>query len=47
LSGFYRRALPKPEAVAAMALTVVEHLAAQRRHRDALKVAEMIARRHP
>ncbi len=41
------RSLPRREAIATMALTVVEHLMAQRRYRDALAVADLIARHSP
>jgi regulator of sirC expression with transglutaminase-like and TPR domain len=46
-SGFYLRSLSRREGVAAMALTVVEHLIAERRFREALAVTELILRCSP
>jgi len=46
-SGFYRRSLLKREGIAAMALTVVEHLMVERRFREALTVTELILRYNP
>jgi regulator of sirC expression with transglutaminase-like and TPR domain len=46
-SGFYMRSLTRREGIAAMALTVVEHLMAQRRLREALTVTELILRCNP
>jgi regulator of sirC expression with transglutaminase-like and TPR domain len=46
-SGFYMRSLARREGLAAMALTVVEHLMAERRFREALAVTEPILRCNP
>jgi regulator of sirC expression with transglutaminase-like and TPR domain len=46
-SGFYMRSLPRRQAIAAMASTVLEHLMAERRFREALAVTELILRCHP
>ena len=44
---FYLRKLGRRESVAAMALTVVEHLMAAHRYEEALQAAEIIARHSP
>jgi regulator of sirC expression with transglutaminase-like and TPR domain len=46
-SGFYRRSLSKHEGIAVMVLTLVEHLIAERRFREALAVTELILRCNP
>jgi regulator of sirC expression with transglutaminase-like and TPR domain len=46
-SGFYMRSLSRREGVAAMAMTVVEHLRGQRRDREAVPVLETILRHNP
>lgn len=46
-SGFYMRSLSRREALAAMALMVVEYLMAQERCREAITVTEIILRHNP
>jgi regulator of sirC expression with transglutaminase-like and TPR domain len=46
-SGFYRRSLPRRQAIAAMALSVVEHLMEESRYREALGVAELLVGINP
>ena len=46
-TGFYMRSLNRREAIATMAFTVVQHLTAQRRWREAIAVSEIIIRNDP
>jgi regulator of sirC expression with transglutaminase-like and TPR domain len=46
-SGFYMRSLSRREGVAAMALTVVEHLMNRRRFEEAIAVCGIILRHNP
>jgi tetratricopeptide (TPR) repeat protein len=46
-TGFYMRSLSRREGVAAMALTIVEHLMGQRQFREAVAVLEIILRHNP
>jgi hypothetical protein len=46
-SGLYMRKLSRRESVAAIALTIVEHLTAERRYREALEAASLISAHAP
>jgi regulator of sirC expression with transglutaminase-like and TPR domain len=46
-SGLYMRKLSRRESVAAIALTIVEHLTAERRYQEALEAASLIAAHAP
>jgi hypothetical protein len=46
-SGLYMRKLSRRESVAAIALTIVEHLTAERRYQEALEAASVIAAHAP
>jgi regulator of sirC expression with transglutaminase-like and TPR domain len=46
-SGIYLRSLTRREAVAEMAMEVVEHLGEQRRYQDVIEVSDLILRNYP